>query len=160
MIYYKCLRLFEEISLENGIQVINADMVAGKEHLEHAINQAIKAFNKGRNIAKNILLEVLVRLSGQRQIRHAIDKFGIKPGVRNIVIISKDKSLIESFVKKYKCKEDEDILKVDEEKYKRLKEIFGIEDSEIEAFNPKNFEEKIDILKKLIIERIALLNLD
>ncbi len=159
-LYYKPLRCNKRISFENGIQIVDARLVAEKEHVEHAIAQAIKAFKRGKNIARDILVEVLVRLSGQRQIKYAIEKFGLKSNVQDVVVISTNKNRLEEFKKKYSCRELGDILKIDENKFNILKKTFDISDREIEIYKPKDFKEKVEILKRLIIEKIALLNLD
>lgn len=160
MIYFKCLRCKKEPILEEGVQIIDAGKVCGKEHLNHAIIQAMKSFRKSRNISKDMLLEVLVRLSAQRQIRKAIEIFGLKKGIRDVVVISLDEKKLEEFVKKYECVEDIKIIEVDEKKYEELRKIFNINDNEILAYKPKDFNERVEILKRLIIERIALLNLE
>ena len=50
------------------IQLMNADAIAGKKHLEHGIIHAMNAFERGENLAKDLGIEILLRTSAQRQI--------------------------------------------------------------------------------------------
>ncbi len=55
-----------------GIFVFNAKCVGGKEHLECAYLKAKEYFENGKNIAKNFHLEIMLLLSGRRQIKDAL----------------------------------------------------------------------------------------
>ena len=48
------------------IQLMNADAIAGKEHLMHGTIHAINAFKREENLAKDLGIEILIRTSGQR----------------------------------------------------------------------------------------------
>ena len=69
------------------IQLMNADAIAGKEHLQHGVVHAINAFKRGDNLAKDLGIEVLLRTSGQRQISKAFDILGLKEGEMNIAVV-------------------------------------------------------------------------
>ena len=68
------------------IQLMNADAIAGKEHLQHGIIHAINAFKRGDNLAKDLGIEILIRTSAQRQISKAFDILGLKEGKMNIAV--------------------------------------------------------------------------
>ncbi len=55
-----------------GIYVFNFKCVAGKEHLIYAYQKARRAFEKGNNIARDIHIEIMLILTGRRQIREAL----------------------------------------------------------------------------------------
>ena len=57
---------------------INTDNICGKKHLKQAIAQAFKAFDEKQNFANDPGLEIVVRLSAQKQINKALKKLGIK----------------------------------------------------------------------------------
>ena len=59
-----------------GVFVFNAKCVGGGEHLEYAYLKAKEFFDKRKNIAKNFHIEVMLVLSGRRQIRDALSLCG------------------------------------------------------------------------------------
>ncbi len=140
-------------NLLNEIQAVDASLVT-EEIVKHAIKQAELAFKRGKNISKNRLIEVVVRISAQRQIKDALKIFGVKENTKEIVIIYDDNYDIS------KIKNCEKVdLKVDKNKLERIKEIYKIND-EISAFLPKSFEEEVKIVENLVKEKISLLNID
>ena len=46
------------------IQLMNADAIAGKEHLQQGVIHAINAFKRGENLAKDLGIEILIEYSG------------------------------------------------------------------------------------------------
>jgi len=120
-----------EISKNCMVQLLNADRIAGHEHVLHATIHAVKAFERGENIAKDLGLEICVRASAQRQISKALSILGIKEGKMNICAVAVDCS--ENIMDELEIilgKQDESILKVDET---LLKKIYNISDREIET---------------------------
>lgn len=110
------------------IQLMNADAIAGKKHLEHGIVHGIKAFERGENLAKDLGIEILLRTSGQRQISKAFKILGLKEGKMNVVIVIIDcsnKIIGELNSMFYR---NDDVLDIDESK---LKEIYSIDDKMI-----------------------------
>ncbi|MBQ2961493.1 KEOPS complex subunit Cgi121 [Methanobrevibacter sp.] len=69
------------------IQLMNADAIAGKEHLQHGIIHAMNAFKRGDNLAKDLGIEILIRTSAQRQISKAFDILGLKEGKMNMAVV-------------------------------------------------------------------------
>ena len=72
------------------IQLMNADAIAGKEHLQQGTAHAIKAFERGENLAKDLGIEILIRTSAQRQISKAFNILGLKEGEMNIAVVMID----------------------------------------------------------------------
>jgi len=64
---------------EEGLyaQCLIRGSVLGKRHLDTAFVNAVKNFAYGTNYARTFTLEVLVMLSGQRQIKEALEHFGL-----------------------------------------------------------------------------------
>jgi KEOPS complex subunit Cgi121 len=137
------------------IQLLDARNLAGREHIEFAVEQAKKAFERGENISSDFLIEVLVRASATRQIKVALERLGIK-GRKEVVVIAEE--VPEEFLKRYSCSECDEVLEVTQEKYQRLKEIYGITEEEIRTLAEESFSSRVQVLKELIKERIALLN--
>ncbi len=57
---------------ERGIYVFNSRCIAGKEHLEYAYLKAKEVFERGKNIAKSFHIEIMLILTGSRQINTAL----------------------------------------------------------------------------------------
>ncbi len=60
------------------LQIIRLDYVASKEHILSALWHALKSFENQRNISRSLETELLLYLSGQRQIKQAIELMGIQ----------------------------------------------------------------------------------
>ena len=95
-----------------GVFVFNSMCVGGREHLIYSYEKAKKAFDEGRNIANNFHIEIMLILSGRRQIKDAIELCGVR-GDMKIAAISEM-----SFVLPYK--RDDSVLECDGEKLKYL----------------------------------------
>ncbi|MDO5850137.1 MAG: KEOPS complex subunit Cgi121 [Methanobacteriaceae archaeon] len=119
----------KEENNDNGlIQLMDAKAIAGKKHLEHGIIHAIKSFERGENLAKDLGIEILLRTSGQRQISKAFNILGLKEGKMEIAIVMIDclnetvDSLNDIFIR------NDAVLESD---YSILKEIYDIEEKEL-----------------------------
>lgn len=54
------------------IQAMNAELIAGDEHIISAVKKAIRAVDRKRNIASDLGLEILLYAAGRRQIERAL----------------------------------------------------------------------------------------
>ncbi len=83
------LEKVNDISQDMGveIQILDAGLVFGKEHLIVAVEKAERAFSQSRNISKSIPTEVLLYAGAERQISKAIQKMGIKADLESLAII-------------------------------------------------------------------------
>lgn len=138
-----------EISKGCTLQLLNADGIAGHEHILHATVHAIKAFERNENIAKDLGLEICLRASAQRQISKALDILGINEGEMNICAVAVNCS--ENIMDKLEVllnKRDNIILEPNE---KTLKRIYNISDEELKT--SENIE-------NVMIERTSLLILE
>lgn len=128
------------------IQLLNADAVASKNHIIHGVNQAVVAFDRGENLAKDLSVEIVLRCSAQRQISKAFKILGLSEGEMNLcaVLLNCDDYIneLESLFAR-----DDSVLIADVEK---LMEIYKISDIEIENMS----------VEDIIIDRITKLTVD
>lgn len=80
--------------IENKITVFNAENVESIESLKLAIYHADKSFKKGMNFAKDYPLEIMLYLSGEKQIEVAKKIFGVDTKTKKFIIVSNDRSLL------------------------------------------------------------------
>lgn len=128
------------------IQLLNADAIAGPNHIVHGVNQAFLAFERGENLAKDIGVEIVLRCSAQRQISKAFKILGLKEGEMNlcVVLINCD-DYTNELASIFSL--DESVLKPDVEK---LKKIYGISDGEAVGMS----------VEDILIDRITKLTVD
>ncbi|WP_407454022.1 KEOPS complex subunit Cgi121 [Methanobrevibacter sp.] len=128
------------------IQLLNADSIVSKNHIVHGVNQAILAFERGENLAKDISVEIALRCSAQRQISKAFKILGLKEGEMNLCAILIDCDDYTS--------ELSSIFTLDENVFipdlKNLAEIYKISDDELKTMS----------MEEIIIDRITKLTVD
>ena len=130
------------------IQLMNADAIAGKEHLQHGTIHAINAFKRGENLANDLGIEVMLRTSGQRQISKAFDILGLKEGKMNIAVVLID--CPDYFVDELSCifVRNDAVLEADES---ILKNLYDIPENELKTINIVDV--LIDKTSKLLVEQ-------
>lgn len=128
------------------IQLLNADAVAGYRHIEHGVNQAFLAFERGENLANDLSVEICLRCSAQRQISKAFDLLGLKEGPMNLCIILIDCDDYSSELSSFFTRDDS-VLNHDVEK---LKEIYSLDDDELKIMDIEDI--LIDRITKLIVD--------
>ena len=138
-----------DIAGRGTIQLLQAQGVAGEEHLLHATHQALLAFQRNENLSQDLGLEICLRASAQRQISRAIKLLGITEGKQAVcaVMVGCPGDALPK-LEGLLGPPDITVLKADPE---RLKQIYKISDQEIYAH--RNVE-------RVLIERNALLNLE
>ena len=129
------------------IQILNADAVASKNHITHGVNQAVLAFNRGENLAKDLSVEIVLRCSAQRQISKAFKILGLNEGEMELcaVLVNCDDDYTDELENIFT--RDDDVLIADESK---LKEIYKISDIELENLSVEDII--IDRITKLIAD--------
>lgn len=141
------LNLIDSIK-EDGeiIQLLNADSIVSKNHVIHGVNQAILAFDRDENLAKDLSVEIVLRCSAQRQISKAFKLLGLKEGNMNLcAILINNKNQTSKLSEIFSL--DDDVFIPDEEK---LIKIYDISDEEM-----KNMS-----LEDIIIDRITKLTVN
>ena len=146
------------------VQLLSPEYVAGFEHIYFASLNALKAFRQGRNVSRSLAVELLVYASGQRQIEKAISSLGIKDNQKRVVVaaigLSKDQVVdcIADAAKALGGRMQDSIIDVDsEKKLSAIKRYFQISGKEMDAARRPE-EDEVDIVKKLLIERMAVLS--
>lgn len=81
-----------EYSRKYKFQVFDLDAVVSRLQLKLAYYHAMAAFEEKRNITNDFMLEWLVRASGKRQIKNAIDYLGLKNPKRIVIGFDKNKT--------------------------------------------------------------------
>ena len=155
--------LIETVSRKIGprvFQLLNADLVAGWEHLYFAALNAVKAFHDGRNIADRLEIEILLYASCQDQIVKALNLMGLTTKTSRVALLTLTDSAeeVESSIRHATPLlgvPDDSVLEVNVEKFKRLREVFSISDEELEAVVEPG--EEVHAITLLLIERSALL---
>jgi KEOPS complex subunit Cgi121 len=69
------------------IQALDADKVVSEVHAIVAAEKALRAFSEGRNIAKDLGVEILRYASGERQIERALS-MGVSESTRRVALIA------------------------------------------------------------------------
>lgn len=158
-------QFLEKVRAELGdvqVQFFNAELVAGWEHILFAVLNALTAFKNKRNISNSLVVEALLFASAQRQIKRALQLIGISQNTPKIVavIIADEQREINEAVEKISeflhGEEDDSVLEIDDEKFRRIRKVFGISDEELKAKLRREGLEK-ETLAGLVVEHIALL---
>ena len=158
----KLLERVDQISKERDIEIVAVDAgyVCGKDHIVSAYRHAVRAFEEGRNSMKKFSMELLLYISGERQIKNAIRKIGIKDGIENVVFIFMDASDYENLNGKISEDEalkiveelgfgiDNDVLKPSREKLRAM----GFGDEEMETVGKDKYSD-------LILEKVAMVDI-
>ena len=139
-------------------QLLDADGVAGYDHLLMAAVNAARSTETGLSVSKSITVEALLYASAQDQITKALGRMGLSSESKRIALMvfaNKPKEAEAAYrrVAGVLGEEDDSVLDLDDAKWKRLKKTYGVGDAELEAAGGP------DALGRLIVERGALLSL-
>lgn len=134
-------------SNDEVIQLLNADAIAGPNHIIHGVNQAFLAFERGVNFASDLSVEICLRCSAQKQISKAFDLLGLKEGEMNlcVVLVNSSDEVVDKLFNIFTP--DDNVLIPN---YSVLKEIYNISDDEL-----KNIQ-----IEDIIIDKITKLSVD
>ncbi len=144
------------------VQFFDADLVATWQHLYFAVLNALMAFKNKRNISKSVAVEVVLYASAQRQITKAIDHIGVKCNSSNVaaVIIGADADSVKAGLAAVeKClgvETDDSVLELSKVKVQRIKRVFKISETELDASTAKKDAEQA--LVDSVVENAALLS--
>ncbi len=142
----KFLQKLKKTSKEKNtvIQALDADKLAGEEHIRFAVEKAMNSFEKGRNVSKDLAKEIMLYAAGTRQINRAM-RLGVHNGKNNIALVVIGEELAFDEIT------PEHVLQYDSSKDDALMDIFNITKEELHASG----EDKIPAL---ILERVALVD--
>jgi tRNA threonylcarbamoyladenosine modification (KEOPS) complex Cgi121 subunit len=158
--------LFQELKKINDVnfQLINLNLIAGKEHLYFSILNALHGFKIRKNFSRSLGIEVILYASTQRQIKSAIEIMGAKANQPVVLVaVDSNKEKLKNFISQASkffdaTLEDSILEEWSEEKIQRIINAFKISKDEIKALKTKKTSIP-ETLKKLVIERIALLSI-
>ena len=142
---HKLRKISEEKNIT--IQALDADKLAGEEHVRFAVEKAINSFREGTNIANDLAKEIMLYASGTRQISKSM-RLGIHKGKNNIILVAVGEAVDLSDFDEIR---PGPVLRYDKSKKEAIMQAFGITKEEIEAAG----EEKIPML---VLERVALVD--
>ena len=135
------------------IQVFDANVIFGEKHLISAVEHAVRAIDRKTNTTNSLEMEILLYASGERQLKLAIPKIGVKKGEVNIALIFFNKTrrfsdiLIEEFLEQLSLVRDDKVLDGNIETLKK----FGLNENEIKTVTKAKYGD-------LILEKVAMVD--
>ena len=148
------------------VQVCSTLRIATWEHIFFGCLYAMLAFKQERNLLNRLPLEILLYISGQRQIKIALEVFGLRNGENCIIILGNNEtSMKQAQVKCEKLlggeRSDEVLDIMDISKRTEICNYFQINPEELNVISQSDTEEaqKVAILKS-ILNRMALVVLE
>ncbi len=164
------------------VQFFNKNLILNSNHVFYASYHTFKAFSSETNISNKKSIEFLLYLAANRQIKRAIEHFGINDlivnqSVLHFCIISQRNNLkiiIEDLLKLFNAKAIEmnlDDFSID--KYNKIKEYFEFNENQINTIlkshgielddikpNNNNIKNLYLAIEDLICEKMALISLE
>jgi KEOPS complex subunit Cgi121 len=146
----KFLQKLKKISKDKNIilQALDADKLAGEEHIMFAVQKAINSFKTGRNIANDLAKEIMLYAAGTRQINKAL-KLGVHNGENNIALVTVGEDI--DVLSEFNEIIAKPVLQYNKSKNQVLMEIFNITEEEIKSVGD-------DKIPELVLERVALVD--
>jgi len=147
------LRKVREVADACGTHIIllDADRLAGREHVEAALRHARRSWAGGEPIANSFEMETLLYAAGSRQCQVG-SSFGIHPGKnRAFVAVCPPAPGVRDRLSRLVTFVDEDWEAIDPAKRARLADLFGITPEEVAVVGEGR-------VRDLVLERVALLD--
>lgn len=138
------------------IQLFNADMIFGKNHLLSAAMHTIRSKEENRMTTNSLEMELFLYASGERQLKIAIPKIGVKKGTNKIACVIMPRfsqsrlndDIINTLFSEINIHKDDTLLQGTD----GTLEHFGFTKEELSTVPSDNYE-------KLILEKIALIDI-
>lgn len=146
-----------------SIQLFDAKLIAGWQHLYFATLNALKSFRNKTNISKSLAVECLLYASAQNQIKVALNLIGINKETSDIavLVVADDEDAARNALSKVTrlipTKRDDTVIDLSPEKTHFIKKLFGISDVELETKSTGTQTDNEKALFELVIEHVALL---
>jgi tRNA threonylcarbamoyladenosine modification (KEOPS) complex Cgi121 subunit len=135
-----------------AVQIVNANLVAGKKHVTGIIQQSIEARKRKIMLSKRIEVDMLMRLACTDQISKAVNDIGIKDGINNVLIIAVGRVKDLRMFRKYIASNyhiNNKILEMSSKKIKNIVSLHGIGKQELDLVD--------DGIASILVERASLL---
>lgn len=150
------LKILNEISIKHNVKIqgMDANKIAGEMHIQFAIDKACLSMKMGKNIAKDMGIEIMRYASGKRQIMDAFS-IGLYEGKNDVIFIifGNEINKITNTIDEIKTIiYEKPLLDYTYSKKNKIMEQFNITDCEIKAVG-------IEKIALLVIERVALADL-
>ena len=131
-------------TIDHGeVLVIDADVVCGREHLQSAVEHAERSINAGTNSCKDMAMETMLFVSGERQISKAQEKMSPKAGSQRFALVLFDANVTDVLELSWLVRDDS-VLECT-----RAKAVsFGISKTELETAGE-------DKAQDLVLERVV-----
>ena len=139
------------------IQVFDADVIFGRNHLVSAVEHAVRAVKRNTNTTSTLGMEILLYASGERQLKLAIPKMGVKKGDSKIAFVLTSKieeikgkisdCLINKMLEQLNLSRDDSVLDGDRNTLRK----FGINENEIKTVIEAKYGD-------LILEKVAMVD--
>lgn len=146
-----------------SVQVVDLERVPGRRYLTLAIVNAVKSFHSKQAIAHSLSMELLLYVSGVRQINDALRRVGMRADTRKVVAIAVDVSVEQTLAaarmlaESIKQESNDELL--DDWSPTRIENVrsgFQIGTRELNAVRRKGEAETVT-LERLAVERSAML---
>lgn len=134
-----------------SIQVFNADLIYGEKHLISAYEHAERAMKQKTNTTNSLEMEILLYAAGERQLKIAIPKMGIRKGNSNLAIVVvnyKSDKIINNLLSEFNLERDDKVLEGDKNTLKK----FGLKQKEIDTVAKAKYQD-------LILEKVAMVDI-
>jgi len=149
------LKKIHDFSKKNNvvIQSFDANLIFGKNHLLSSAKHAERSFENSTNTCNSLEMEILLYSSGERQLKHAIPKMGVKKGNVSVVFVmsytnKKDDKLVGKLLKTIGFERYDKVIQGDVNTLKKL----GFRNSEIETVSKDKYSD-------LILEKVAMVDI-
>ena len=137
------------------IQLFDADMIFGENHLISAFDHAKRAFERNDASTHSLGMEILLYASGERQIKKAIEKMGVKKEKSSMIVLFIHNSsqldsidnIIDTFLEYFNLKRNDTFIEPDRSKLIE----YGISEKAVSTV-------KSDQIYQLLLEKIALVD--
>ena len=148
------LSTLKDVTRNYGVtcQAVDANAVAGKEHIDYCVEKSIRAHASGENLANELGVEILLYLCGNRQISRALE-LGVREGFNRLVVVFIGDGARRAADDTDRLMESSDTISYTNQKRDFLTGLHGITPEELDAAG----EEAIPMLCR---ERSALLELE
>ena len=128
------------------IQLLDARLVCGRDHLVAAAEHAERAMREGTAVANSLSVELVVYASGERQINEAIAKMGIRDDTTEFAVVHFGGDFVQA-LEALRLTRDDAVLSVTPAKLRS----FGLTEAELSTVPPERHA-------ALVLERVALVD--
>lgn len=149
------LKELRSVNKRVAVQAVNADLVAGMQHVMGVLYQAVEAKKRRILLSKRIEVDILLRLGCTDQIDRALVNIGIKEGRNNVLVIALGRINNLRMVRKYIAENygiDDNVLAPSKRRLKTISTLHGIGKVELDTLVNNNNK-----LSGLLVELASLL---